>query len=759
MSGSKPLFVICLAAAAIAPQALAQDVNAKLSFRHNAASTASVLAELSKASGIRMDASVSVASDVLVVSVKDATVSDVMRQIAGALHAEWTQGSAGNYTLSRSQSMALKDVRAEQAERAAALARGIARNTAAVKAQGKFDDEAAKKLAKANQEMMDRMMSPGGAPGTMRVTGGPGGDMAAKSPAGRAITNILSQLGTSQLASMVTGNRVVFSNHPTRMQLALPNGAIVALEQFVREQKLYAEAQQAVRKADDGRRFIISGLGDSETGAGDARLGLGTALLVVDPGPGRNPTVQLLVTDRNGGVLARGSMSLPMETQAPKPTEVKFDGEKPIELSDLALEFSKTVQGPGGAPGQRMVRVALAAGSDSFEMSGDPMARPPMKTSKELRERILNPEKYEPLALAPGEAFSAVVDGWGKNLVAYLPDDLLVPVSSQLAAGKVTPSQFLTNVQTDRDLGVTVDGEWMTIAPRHHAAALGRKVIRAALGKALRNLEAQGYLNLNDLGSFALAQPKQLGNGDFDFAYMRLVNAGFADQVLSRYSFGGGWGMLRFYATLTGPQKQALGNQQQLPFANLTAQQMDMLTDQVFNSFDGPEVQNPDQPQDSRFPGMRFAFGTDIRTERTIVLPNGLQRNGFITLNLSSTPAVQGVNTQSGSSNLMTAASLAWARLQQERPEMLAGLGFTPSLPDRFRTATQSSYRFTFALAPQVVLNRSLQDAFLNKNGALVAYEALPADFRDTVEKTLDRLRSSVGRGIPGGNPVRPPVP
>ena len=126
---------------------------------------------------------------------------------------------------------------------------------------------------------------------------------------------------------------------------------------------------------------------------------------------------------------------------------------------------------------------------------------------------------------------------------------------------------------------------------------------------------------------------------------------------------------------------------------------------------------------------------------------------------MNTTPAVQGVDSQNGTSSLLSPASLAWARLQQERPEMSAGLGFTPSLPDKFRTASQTSYRFTFALAENVTLSRSLQDASLDRNGALVAYESLPQEFRDNVEKTLERLRTGMGRGVPGGGGVRPPTP
>src|SRR4051794_6754227 len=81
----------------------AQDLTKKISLEVPASRAALVVTELGRAAGLRMEAAGNVKDDVFVISVKDASVDDVMQRIAKAEAGKWILQN-GIYILSRENS-------------------------------------------------------------------------------------------------------------------------------------------------------------------------------------------------------------------------------------------------------------------------------------------------------------------------------------------------------------------------------------------------------------------------------------------------------------------------------------------------------------------------------------------------------------------------------------------------------------------------------------------------------------------------------
>lgn len=747
------------ALASIGGMSIAQDMSTKINFKAPAAPAKRIFEELSKVTGVPMVASSPIASDVLLLNLSDVTVGETMEKIATTLNAEWRKEGSG-YVLYRGANLEAAEKRAETAARVAEFKTNLNKTIEEQKKLGQFDSGAAKKIVDAQNKMNEELGRQDG--GAFRISG----DFNAVSrgtPSARAIATLLSRLSDQQIAALTSENRVVFGLNPTRMQLAMPNGSNQILQQYVRDTQTFRDVSQRHEPAagNDTRRVVINGFGADGGGDGDPRLGIGYAILVKNPNMGGNPSnvsVSLTVADPNGKTIATGQFFVGpnfVTTQANPQAPAPPANEKPIELSELSKELAKVlvqISGGGGGGGPattvRVMSVAISNVSGTFMLGGGGAKTPQM--SAELREKILNPDKYDPMSFAPGEAFAKVSDAQGKDLVAYLPDTSFLSLN-QLAANNPTPTAFLNSASRNASLKVTDASGWLLVSPKTPSAAREREVNRVALGATLRVMDSKGFISLDDWAAFATRQPKAPRSGEIDESYLRLINNAAADEGLNQFSFGGGWQMLQFYAGMSTAQRQALSQNGSVALRTLSQQQIALVNDQIFNSFDGPMVNRPETTPNR--PIMIAGMG-GVSTERTILLPNGMPRDGFLNLNLKVNEIAQANSSASGSSKFMNAESIAFERVRMERPE-LASFGESVQY-DQYRMASQRSISFQFQLTPEMTFSRQLHD---NTPGSrpFDAFNRLPSEFKEKVEKTYEQLKKGWGAGGGGGNQVPPP--
>ncbi len=369
--------------------------------------------------------------------------------------------------------------------------------------------------------------------------------------------------------------------------------------------------------------------------------------------------------------------------------------------------------------------------------------------SDELRNQILNPERVDPLSIAVGEGFTLASEANGKDLVAYLSDSSINALS-QMVGSAPTATAFWNAARDQGEYNLKNDLGWIIASPKSPSSSRSQSVNRFALGNALRQLNAKGFLSLDEWADFASKQAKAPGFSQIDDTYLRLINSPVADAGLGQFS-NGGWQTLQFYASLSTVQRQALAQSGRVPMNTLSTYQIGLVFEQVFNSYDGPSVQ-PRQNQGR--PGPRaFTFGgSSVETERTILMPTGVPRVGFLNMTSRVNEIVQAQSQGAGGAKFMNADSLAFERVRAERPDLMS---FGPVTPlDQFRMASQRSITFQFQFSPEVSLSRQLEDNTPG-NREFASFDRLPNAFRKTVEDKTEQLKKAWGQG--GGNRQQPP--
>ncbi len=751
----------------------AQDLTRKITVEIPASRASVALAALAKASGVSMEPAANLRNEVFVINVHDATVDDVMKRVAEAESGKWLLQS-GIYFLTRDSSTGVAQERAEIAARTSAISKAIAKLGGAVSSSSKFDKAAAEQLAGETRKAIDQFTQGQGQARRIMAN-----DTANKTPATRAIARLLAVMDPVKLAQIGPNQRMVFSTQPTAMQHGLNGAAYAVLNQFVEEQQLFTQTYNANEPQDGtSRSFSINGLGNPSMGPGDPRLGLGLGLVIVERRFEGGLNFQFLAADTKLETLANGSYTL----QLPNATEdnSKPSTEAPLQISDLAKELANAGFGAAaaGAGGPRIVRaISVNNGGGDINVKSMDSGDGNVKISAELKSRILNPEKFDPLSFAPGEAMLALSKQREKNLVALLPDYCFGSMNRQFA-GKVTPTAFIDSLGPRHGLNSKLDGDWIVVSPNLPASARANAVDRSALGILVRSLDKNGMLHLDDLCNFALAQSKVPAISDADYTYVRLINGSAASREFMPLA-SGSYSLYRFYGSLSGPQRQSVASGQQISFMNLSSQQLGLVADMLYNSPQGPNVQTPQSQQPSRLGQqsqsntfvfssaqsggqmpMVFGFGgTSALTERTIVVPNGVTNDGFLVGSIRTQQVAQGTNSQTGASSVYDPTNLAFSRNipSQQIP------GYTPPVYDRWRMAVETDLTIRFMFNPRVSLSRALSDTSLDASNPAGPYESLPADFRSQVQAAADQLKNAfqkapgLGIGFGAGGKAPPP--
>jgi hypothetical protein len=761
-------FALCGVVLGLASLGFAQDLTKKISVDIPASRATVALSELGKAAGITFQPAGNLKDDVFVISAHDQTIDDIMQRIAQAESGKWLLQS-GLYLLTRENSTSVEQQRAELKARTDAVAAAIAKLTGTVAQQPKFDQATAQKLADETKRTLDQITQPGGNfNGKVNL-----GSTPDKTPSARAVAKVLASIDPSKLADIGPNQRVVFSTSPTPMQKSLNGVAARAFSDFITEQSLYTEAYNANQPQDGNTRMIMmNGLGTPNMGNGNPKLGLGVGLVVVQRGFDGGLSVQILAADPNYDTIATGSYNLQLPRAVVSNNGAA--GEQPLKISDEAKEMAKALSntsGGSGGPGRAMMVRAFAASGDGggFNVTSDGGGGSNVKISPELRAKVLHPEQYDPMSFVPGEAMRALGAAANKNVVALLPDSCFGSLTRQFA-NDVTASQLLASLTPTHALISKQDDNWIVVSPGLPASARVNTVNRAALGSLLRSMDKNDTLRLDEVANFALAQDKVPGMNDFDILYPRLINDSITNRSLTPLATGS-YSLYKFFATLSSGQRDAIGSGRQIPFTNYSSQQLALIADMLYNSPQGPTIQQdqpnrPGQAQGQTFSftsvaqtaggppmPMFFAGGLSAKTERTIVVPNGVTNDGFIVGSFNNQVVTQGINSQNGSTSFMDASTLAFSKGAAGQNQLV---GFTPPSYDKYRMGHQMNLSIRFLFSPRVSMSRSLSDTTVDADSVAGPYESLPADFRkqvdqmaQTMQQAFNKIPGRIGQGTP----------
>jgi hypothetical protein len=762
-----------LALAAFAPAAIAQDLEQKISFSGPAMPAKQLLQEISKKANYTFDTSPQTAQEVLLVRVKDVQLGELLKKVAEASGAEWVK-EEGLYRLVRGATLKQNQERADLAARGEQISKSLEAVYKKLDQKPNFTQADVDALTK---EQRDGRPAAGG--GVMI------GGYSDGSPSGRALLRLLRLIPTSELASIAPGTRVVYSSNATRMQIPLRGNSRGVLNQYVNEQNMYASlfTPPPPEQPTAGGNVRVFTVREPDPVQINGRIG--KALLVVTRfGTEAAFSIDLKVFDESGKLLSRSNRFV---TTSPSPLAAgsPSSADQALQLSADSKALAKILVNPqtiAGGPvmtgGTMFFRVATSPTNSDTVMIGGPGSEATQLTP-EWRERLSNPDKYEPLAYIAGELYGAAGDAKGMNVVADLPDTVLMPLARRISNGILGANQLVTVSTSELDLNVVQKDGWMIVGPKYPSEAYASRIDRVALGNLLRRAVANGYSRLDDLAAYAQKQPSRTGQFSFDERLMTLISPdtgamGIGIGTLDRRL------LLRLYATLGMTQKRTLGNEGRLDFSGMASNQLALVSSLVYDTIQGPNVLVPPPSQGAREDQFQEIVragpgGTSVQStrnnevlimERTEALPNGVPRDGFLILNVENKEAVLATRSNAGGSRIFAASDLGSHQAVQSSQNMPM-LASNPQQPDfdLYRPGTLTNYSFNFNLSPMARMSRSLQDMQINTGTRSVPYAQLSAKFREEVDAAKRRVAEVLkniqmvppGGGIRQGTP--PPAP
>lgn len=682
-----------------------------VTFKSPAAPLGKVIAAISAQTKVPMSARGPIADEIVVVSVKDASMEEVRKYLAFACTGQWQQDGAA-FVLVRDEPKAKIQEQEELARIAERFAKRIQENAAPVLSSPSMTAASAEKhlqqLAKINDQVKQNQ---GGAYDA--VTLEPGG-----TPQERLMARVLLSLDPKEIASLPADSRSVYSTSPTRMQRQLPNGAMQSMGQFVTEYGIWQAVAERYRPTDPENQFVDFGF------FGPMKSRPAKAVLIATKwGDGLAVSFELKIVDSRGFVLASTAAGIDATGTASgkedgQPSFVQ--GETPIQLSKDSIEV-----------------LTMRSGLQNPTMGQT--IRP------ELRAKLLKPEEFDPLLFGPSDFLLGIAEQEGRNLIASVPDSTF-----DLALGTTgaTPSRARQSLSSGETMTFTDDGKWTVATATWPALARRRAMPRHLLGQLARELEKPGAGSLDALSRMA-AQLGGTSAPQLSTAYVAMLQP----AVAANLDFSS-WDLLRFYGGLTSAQKAAVSKGGDLAIGSLESNAKNALNRLVFFGTSAMPLGQFQMITETEPGSPQLDTSESIRMEPTEAMPDGLPPAGILRFEVYDASVAIGLGGGS-----FSADDLGTQLAMRERPEVFPYVSESP-MPAKFSMAQRRSIMITMSAMEQVIATYLLNDlrAADNRWGAL---NELPQAFRDAVERSRkdarDAFKNVGNSGAGGGGSNIPP--
>ncbi|AIE87893.1 hypothetical protein [Fimbriimonas ginsengisoli] len=702
--------------------AFAQDAGTKVTFTGRAARVETILAGLSQASGVKLSASAQTADEILIVSAKDVSLSDLMARIATATSGEWHQ-TADGYRLAQSVGARTREENESLNARVTAIRKGIAKHLQPPKKSDKSED-------------------PEGPP--MEMFGGNDA----------SLYQIVAKADLNAIAALRTGERVVFSTNPTRTQRPFAGNVISLINAYVAEHNKQVSQQPAPEQSPEMDKmpdFVKKMMDRMTKPVGQvskalfvvSRMGLGTFGMM---------QAELRLYDAQGKVaLTTPTMLESTDTSISEMMQqigaTKPDPKKP-KTTATPIDMTEDTK-------------AFQAAFKSSGMSG----MQGLKIPATILDKLYRPDQYDPLSFLATDEVLSLAKKTGKPVVAVLPDDIVSLLSSVMPNQNPTVEQFEKSLESEREAKVVEDPAWLVIKPSHPAEARDARIDRKALARLLDAARTKGVASLDDVAQYALKAPSPM-EGGLGSLYVLLLVPGAFSQSLSGFT---NWEMLRFYGTLEPVAKQTLLNGGRIPFSGLTAYQHEQVRRMAYGAMPSLEIEEAGKKNDG-FPSFMRAFiggSGDYREEPTELLPNGLPGDGYVEMKGSIEPYASAVTPDGtvtpASMAILDADMLAMFKMLREDAKLGPMASMMPN-PDKVKLGQKTVMAFTFQVAPTVAMHQTLNDHQMAKDAQVTSMANLPDNFKQLIATRQDALKKSpfgslmglAGMGMGGRTVIKP---
>lgn len=711
-----------IAIALLLGQGPAADLQAPVTFEHRAAPVGRVLASLSEKAKIKLEALPSVAPDVVLISVKNVPLNDLMQKIASVTSAEWRQ-DGDVYRLAPAAGIRNREATDEFTARVTAIRGSIAE---------RLKPPAPPKEGEEASPFQMEGISLGDTP----------------------LLKIAQTLDLRALAMMEPNDRVVFSSQPTRMQRPLPGGASTQINAMVAEHNKTAQAVKAAGGDDtlddlpDGvemPQFVKDMMNQRTKPVGEVSKALLIASKMGIGGFG-GLNLELVLYDREGKVAFKTNTALSERSaameRAIEQVQNKAQGKATPGGKKTPVEFS---------PETKIVHGTL---KKAMGMTSG------LSLSPEAKALLYRPDLHDPLSFLSSDSLLAVAKKQGRPIVANLPDAMEEGnVFSMVAGGDLSVEDVENDLKSADQIRTVADPTYLLIKPTSPAAAREERLDRPALAALMQAVDTKGIPSLDDVAAYATKAPNPM-EGGIGQTYVMMLAPGAFSASMSGFT---NWNALRFYGLLPPEARRSLAQGGRLPFATLTPALSNQVQKMVFGTQANLQFEDGKQkPEAETMASMMRMFGMgadrDFRTEPTEVMPNGLPGNGYVSANVASdffvSPVFQGDEPTMGPLAVLGVDELAIFKMFREDANLSPMMGSQIPAIDRVKVGERSVWNLQFHVAERTSAKATLNDNRMPKNGATVSVNNLPAPYqRQIADRVAQYKKSPLGAigGMMGG--------
>lgn len=711
----------------------------KVSLQMKASLTSKILKALADQTKLKFETTPQTEGEVLLVSVADVPLSELMTQIATATTAEW-KTIDGGYRLTANNSARLQESNREATERAKAFQKTIAKRLEELAKQEAMMAKVAKsggKLDKNDEAVMTMGMGMGGGAG-----------------AEGTITRLLQGINPALLANVESGDRIVFSSNPTAMQRPLASNAIGLINKFIAEHnKTVPDRQVATDQAlRNPEMEKIPEFFRNRMMKGNKKIGnVSKALLSFT----KNSLIEflsaeLVLYDDQGKVAFEGQAMLGGDFMDAITANFDENGKPktPPVVKGTPIEYSPDSK-------------ELAKQNRMDTMMGG------QKLSKDLLGKVTKPAVNDPLSFAISDEILAVAKLQHKPLVASLADDLM-GMTTMFTQGEKTAEGVWDSLKKGKQMQVLKEDTWLVLKPAKPQQNRRYRVDRLALQNLVVASNQKGAASLDDLAAFAL---KVVAPNESSLAqlYMSMYIPGSITQSMTGLT---DWDLVRFYGTLDPQSRNNLANGGRIGLSGLTPIQSYSINKIVYGKKGGLDVQRPGQKPQEKLPFYMTFMGSDsvdYLDEPTEAMPNGIPPSGWVELKGTRDPilAPQPVNDKEISPmfGVLGPDELAMFRMLKEDKNMQQYAGQLPTF-DQMKLGERLVLNFKFQFLPNVSHTGTLHDNQFPNGGKLVSMNSLPADVQKRLNDQYDAFKKSplasmigMAGGLGGRSTVPPPSP
>lgn len=693
-----------------------------------------VLAKVEQATGLDLDASVSLRGQPVFIDVKNMPAKVFFERLKKITDAEWEK-RGDTLVLTRSAHREKLALDAEARDRAPRVAEGIRKFLEANKGREDWSDTALQERVKRDVQTRQELAAQLGGRGLGQImTMSTNGD----SPATSVLYEALRRVPATTFASVQPGKKLVLSSSPNRLQQALPYNPAKTIEQFLVIQNKIAAAVEAAGGNSRDARITT----DLSNGRPVQRVAEMILAITRQPG-GEGLSVVAYLVAPNGDIVAQPRAWIMPEQASAGVAPIGTD--QTVTLSKESVTLLQLLKVPAPMSGNMMqaTRISFMSTSGSMMVMGSDDSRrvtPPA----ELAAKLSKPTEFDPLSFVVGEMLSGLAAKTGKQLMATVPDSILGSIASQVNGSEVNMKALWSR----QSLGLTTASDengWL-IHPRLFAEADRQRVNRAALEKLINSPQSLG-----DTARYATVMSDGWGGLSLDYLWLKLM--AFASHKL--LDDGQKRPFVKVYGHLPENSRQpALGRT-----ASLTVNQMEPESRRIVEDLilQGGAIMFGDGvmmvsamggPQRDRTPEI-------ISAEATEAFPNGIDGRARLDINVRAEEAIYAVDQQ-GAGEFLFANNLGF-RLGV--PPGTPGFGSPPSYKE-YQIADARLTNMQIFIGPTARNQATLEDWSLRKPAAKYSLETLPANLKEQIEagrKMASNMNLSGFRG--GPPPTRPPQP